>query len=225
MKLRKVFVSSRLFGSYAVMTDPAFARNGNDERRIQELLRRRNLKRLKVRGVVCLESVDSTQSFIENVLHSLTEGDIVISRVQTEGRGRENRVWISQEGGLWISMTLVPPSIEFLPRIPSMATEAVVQTLENSGLKDCYVKPPNDVYCRGKKIAGVLADGQVIGMSAIAYLGIGININNDPSLSNDISKIATSFVRETGHSLDLVEFAVSLIENIDRVYDRILDAA
>lgn len=204
------------------MLDSGFARNADDEQRLREQLRSRILTRVKINELVCLESVDSTQSFIENKLHSLKEGDLVISKVQTEGRGRWNRVWISQEGGLWMSITLTPSSIEFLPRIPAVATEAVLQTLQDSGLKGCYVKEPNDVYCNGRKIAGVLADGQIVGTSSIVYLGVGINLNNDPSSVVDISRIATSFRQETGRSVDLIEFTALFVENLDRAYDRVV---
>lgn len=196
------------------------ARNYEDEHRFRELLLSRNLKRLRTNELVCLEFVDSTQSFIKNEMRSQKEGDIVISRIQTEGKGRENRTWISQEGGMWMSISLVPPDPGILPKIPILTAEAVLQTLENFGLKGCNVKEPNDVYYKGRKISGVLADAQIVATISLVYLGVGINVNNDPSLVTDISKMATSFRIETGLSLDLIEFASSFVENLDQIYYR-----
>jgi BirA family biotin operon repressor/biotin-[acetyl-CoA-carboxylase] ligase len=55
----------------------------------------------------------------------------------------------SQEGG---AMNLLPLSIAL----------AIVETLENLGLKQVQVKWPNDVYVQGKKIAGILIETQAI---------------------------------------------------------------
>ncbi len=86
------------------------------------------------------------------------------------------------------------------------------------GLAECSIKPPNDVYCGGKKIAGVLADASVEGSKSIVYLGVGINVNNDPSEIGEITNIATSVKLETGKTFDLIELAGSLIENLDAEY-------
>jgi biotin-(acetyl-CoA carboxylase) ligase len=76
------------------------------------------------------------------------------------------------------------------------------------------------VYCSGRKIAGVLADAIIRGTKSIVYLGIGINVNNDPSKIEAISDSATSLSRETGREESLARFTALLIENLDREYDR-----
>jgi len=153
------------------------------------------------------------------MLRNPRQGDLVISRAQTAGIGRENRVWYSQEGGLWLTLILIPPLPEILSDIPSIATETVVATLGQFGIQDCKIKLPNDVYCRGKKIAGVLADASVKGTHSIVYLGIGINLNNDPSSIAELSQTATSVKLITNRTVDVVQFAASFIVNLDSLYD------
>lgn len=159
-----------------------------------------------------------------DVLKSSREGDIVISKVQTAGRGRENRIWFSQIGGLWLTVTLTPPRSEFLDKIPTIATSAIVESLQKFGLSDCLIKLPNDVYSGGKKIAGVLADASVTDSSSVVYLGIGINVNNDPSIVNTISETATSVRNLLGREMDLMEFTATFMETLDFEYGRLLES-
>jgi BirA family transcriptional regulator, biotin operon repressor / biotin---[acetyl-CoA-carboxylase] ligase len=190
------------------------------ETKLRELIIDRRLRRLVISDPIWLDSVSSTQLFMEDELRSSKEGDLVISRVQTAGRGRENRVWHSQNGGLWLTVTLCPPHPEILPDIPRMATTAIVRTMDIFGLPGCTIKLPNDVYSEGRKIAGVLADAKVICSRSIVYLGMGINVNNDPSEISAISEISTSFKLETGHTIDLLIFAADLLKSLDIEYDR-----
>ncbi|MCB5931671.1 hypothetical protein LJB63_20250, partial [[Eubacterium] rectale] len=47
------------------------------------------------------------EAFSTNDLaRSLPPGHIAVCRVQTGGRGRFNRKWIGEEGGLWASFTV-----------------------------------------------------------------------------------------------------------------------
>ncbi len=119
-----------------------------------------------------------------------------------------------------MTMTLLPPNADILARIPSIATNSILKTLEDFGARGCSIKPPNDVYCGGRKIAGVLADASVTGSSSVVYLGVGINVNNDTSEIDRISETATSMRYETGSTLDLMEFAASLIASLDFEYAR-----
>ncbi len=191
----------------------------DEEKDLKELLSHKRLRRLLVSNPVILESVDSTQSYAANELESNREGDVVISKVQTAGKGREGRTWNSQKGGLWMTIILLPHSTEVVGNIPTIATESIVKTFRDFGIANCKIKPPNDVFCNGRKIAGVLADGVIQGTKSIVYLGMGMNVNNDPSEIGMISETATSLSRETGRKENLTKFAAMLIENLDREYD------
>ncbi len=118
-------------------------------------------------------------------------------------------------------MTLVlEPSPEVLGELQHIATQSIVETFREFGLSRCSVKLPNDVYCSGKKIAGVLVDASVEGEKSVAYLGIGINLNNDPRKHSLIADIATSFELETGKTVELEKFTFSLVINLDSEYAR-----
>jgi BirA family biotin operon repressor/biotin-[acetyl-CoA-carboxylase] ligase len=190
---------------------------------LREELSKLDLARLKNPRPVCLRSVDSTQDYLIKVLQSSSQGEFVVSEVQTNGKGREGRKWFSDYGGLYLSLTLTPERIEVLERIPMLITQAILDTLElDFHLGGCNTKLPNDVICRTKKIAGVLVDVEVKGKKAIAYAGMGIDLNNGENWTEAMLKIATSYFLETGEKLDLDQFIVRLFSQLDKRYDRAL---
>jgi BirA family transcriptional regulator, biotin operon repressor / biotin---[acetyl-CoA-carboxylase] ligase len=187
---------------------------------LQNLLAVHQFQRFHNFRLILLDSVDSTQTFLQDRPDSKKEGVLVISRIQTKGKGREGRAWVSEDGGLWMTLVLEPPKPEVLAELPQIATRSIVATFHEFDLLDCSVKLPNDVYCSGKKIAGVLVDAIIEGERSIAYLGVGINLNNDPRKNSLIGEIATSFVAETGQNVDLERFAFFFLVNLDSEYAR-----
>jgi BirA family transcriptional regulator, biotin operon repressor / biotin---[acetyl-CoA-carboxylase] ligase len=172
---------------------------------------------------IALKSVDSTQDFASKVLKSDQEGDLVISRVQTAGKGREGRKWVSPDGGLWLTITL-KPKVQLLDQLPLALTESVLATMEEYRVSGCRIKLPNDVYCQDKKIAGVLVDSTIKDKEVITYAGIGVNVNND-TWHELISNTATSVSRELGRKVDLVDFTVKLIVNLARKYEGLISSS
>jgi BirA family biotin operon repressor/biotin-[acetyl-CoA-carboxylase] ligase len=194
-------------------------RIGSEERQLLWLLKGHKFRKLNKIHPTILVSVESTQTFLQTKIGSTEEGDLVISKIQTGGKGREGRSWISDEGGLWMTLILKPPLPQILGGLPLVATYSIVKTIEEFGLSGCSVKLPNDVYFSRKKIAGVLVDAAVQGDESIAFLGIGINVNNDPSKNQSLSGIATSLYAEKRRMIDLNDFTFRLLVNIDGLYD------
>jgi BirA family transcriptional regulator, biotin operon repressor / biotin---[acetyl-CoA-carboxylase] ligase len=187
-------------------------------KRLEELIALTPFLRLTDIRITYLKSVDSTQNFMTEVIRSDREGDVVISEIQTEGKGREGRSWSSQKGGLWMTITLKPPSGQLLENIVPIAAAAVVKTLETYGVEGLSIKPPNDVVCNGRKIAGLLADTVVQGSNLKVLLGVGMDVNNDVSNDASISQIASSVSRELGKEVDLEECTVSFLRHLDAEY-------
>ena len=190
-------------------------------KRYRDALEKQSFHRLNIH-LTYLFSVDSTQDFASRKLRSSNEGDIVISEIQTHGRGREGRPWISDKGGLWMTLTLVPPNPAVLEKVPFIAVNSIVESLNDFHVPSCRIKPPNDVYCKDRKIAGFLSDSRLQGNESLVYLGIGININNDVTQNETISAIATSVVKEIGHQVDMIDFTLALLKHLDLNYDSVL---
>ena len=191
------------------------------EAHLTELFLKAPFLRIKDPRAIVLKTIGSTQSYAMSEVKTQREGDIIIAAEQTEGKGREGRSWVSQRGGLWMTIVLTPPDSSILGQIPIMAAKAVVKTLFKYKAR-AYVKPPNDVFCGPRKIGGVLADSIVQGKESTVYLGIGVNVNNDVSEVPEISQIATSLAAEIGGNTDLIKFTDALVRNIDAGYDQLV---
>ena len=122
-----------------------------------------------------LDKVNSTNLWAFDNLTRVN--DSVLSFEQFEGRGRGNRFWISPFGGLYFSF--LSKRHQLLPFISSVS---IIQALPDLG-SQLRLKWPNDIILDGKKLGGVLCqdDGKV------AIIGMGLNFENTPPLSNSIS--------------------------------------
>jgi len=101
---------------------------------------------------------------------------------QTAGRGRHGRMWLSEEGGLYFSLTLSPPlDYSDLPKLTLIAGLSVAESIP-----DAEIKWPNDVLIHGRKVCGILSElhGEV--ERPLVIIGIGINVKN-PAPENGIS--------------------------------------
>ena len=151
------------------------------------------------------------------------EGAVAVSEEQTEGRGRLGRSWVSPPWANVLCSVLLEPTVESarLPELSLVAGEACAQAVEALVTSNPTIKLPNDVLLDGKKVAGILAearDGRVV-------VGIGINVNVDPAeLPSGLRTPATSLAAELGRPVDRVEVLVSLLESLERGYDRWLAA-
>ena len=197
----------------------------SEEKELRELLRGHRFRRLNNIHPKIFDSITSTQNFLQAEIEPKEEGDLVVTRIQTEGKGREGRAWISDRGGLWMTLLLKPPRPQIIEDLQLISTRSIVNALEKFGLSGCSVKLPNDVYFSGKKIAGVLVDAQIQGAESIVFLGIGIDVNNDPSKNKAISEIATSFYAETRHILDLNSLTCQLLVNLDELYSEAIQSS
>ncbi len=146
------------------------------------------------------------------------EGTVVIADVQTAGRGRLGRSWLSPQGSLAMSLVLRPP-LEYLPGMVMIASLAVVRAIEKMTGLGCVIKWPNDVLIGGKKVCGILVESETAAKQInYAILGIGVNVNFDPSVFPEISEIATSISYELGREVDREEFSCLLLFELEKLY-------
>ncbi len=97
---------------------------------------------------------------------------------QSAGRGRFNRAWFGEAGGLWASYNV--PLDPALPRpwglLPLVAGAALMATLGAYGIPGLRLRWPNDVLVGRSKLAGILVERPGATMASI---GIGVNVHND----------------------------------------------
>ncbi len=143
------------------------------------------------------------------------EGTLVIAEVQTRGRGRLSRQWLSPKGGIYFTIILRPRmNPAYAPRINLMAAIAVATTIRKLfGLK-AELKWPNDVLIAGKKVCGILAEMDAE-MDIVNFVNVGIGINANNSAAH-FEKTATSLKEVLGREISRKEFVGALITEIER---------
>lgn len=113
---------------------------------------------------------------------SLPEWTAVRADTQTNGRGRFQRNWVSDRGGLWLS-AVVPISCDKIERraLPLAAGLAICKVLQEMGVSGARLRWPNDVLIDDCKLAGLLIDQF---QPNLAIVGIGLNVRNRPEASD-----------------------------------------
>ncbi|MGI8587830.1 MAG: biotin--[acetyl-CoA-carboxylase] ligase [Chloroflexia bacterium] len=130
------------------------------------------------------------------------EGLLVVADEQTAGRGSHGRSWLAPPGGAILASLLLRPQRPagevFAPvMILGLAVRAA---LAGAGAP-AALKWPNDVLCRGLKIAGILCELAMSGgVSDFVIAGFGVNIDFDPA-AYGLSEAATSLRLEVAGAL------------------------
>ncbi len=125
------------------------------------------------------QSIESTNAcLLEQEAEDMVSGHVCLAEQQTAGRGRRGRFWVSPYGcNIYFSLlwkfSMGPAQLGGLSLAAGLS---VVRSLESVGVSGVGLKWPNDVYWRGRKLAGLLLEvtGEAEGPSSVV-LGIGIN--------------------------------------------------
>lgn len=132
--------------------------------------------------ILSFEVLPSTNTYAYEHFDTLKDGQIILAKTQTSGRGRKERVWLSAEGGLYFSLVVKPQNfkIDFLGSLTQAMALSVCKTLHSLGAKEAVLKWPNDILCQGKKICGILSqavfkEGELCGV----VIGVGVNIGQE----------------------------------------------
>ena len=141
---------------------------------------------------------------------------VFIADGQTGGRGRLGRSFVSNSGaGIYISILTYPDKSGY-DATSETARAAVMLARAVESLCHCDVKLKwvNDLYLGGKKLAGILTEGEINSEGKMAYqvVGMGINVYKN-AISEGISEIATSLESEKIIPPDRSLLAAQIIKN------------
>ncbi len=161
--------------------------------------------------IIRLEETDSTNIYAKS-LRKYKEDAVVTAKRQTGGLGTKGRSFASAEGGVYMTRLFFyenfPAGDAF--RIMADASVAVCRTLENFGLAP-KIKWPNDVYVEERKICGILIENTFSGDRIVSsVVGMGINVNN--VLPEELRKVAISMREAAGHAFDPDAVEKTLVE-------------
>lgn len=171
--------------------------------------------------IIYLNKVDSTNKYALRHFNELSDGVLIIAGEQSAGRGRHERQWISPPNtNIYASMIIKNPG-----KNPAMASMIVslgaLATLREAAPEvKFWLKWPNDIFCRERKIAGILCESASSREQQIAGIvaGVGININMPASIINGIDQPAASLMQETGNEFNLKKVIKKLAKSLNKYY-------
>jgi BirA family transcriptional regulator, biotin operon repressor / biotin---[acetyl-CoA-carboxylase] ligase len=170
-----------------------------------------------------IHSFDELESTNDEA-HRLAElgalhGEVVVADFQSRGRGRRNRTWVAPRGkSVTLSVVLRPmvPPVR-APEITLVAAIAVVEAARELGAQSARIKWPNDIECKGRKIAGLLTELRAeADRVRHAVLGVGFNVSLQMSdFPEELRPTATSLLIESGERQARPLVCARLLEHLE----------
>jgi BirA family transcriptional regulator, biotin operon repressor / biotin---[acetyl-CoA-carboxylase] ligase len=133
--------------------------------------------------VLVLDRVDSTNAEALRRASAGEQGPLwIVARQQTAGRGRRGRAWVSAPGNLHATLLLTDPSppaaAPQLGFVAGLAIHDAAAAAAPALASSLALKWPNDLLCKGRKVAGILIEGE--GTPIAVAIGIGVNCRRHP---------------------------------------------
>ena len=164
----------------------------------------------------------------EDIFSHIPEGTVFLSDYQTAGRGRMGKTFLSPKGsGLYFSILTKPKGQNKNPLVLTChAAIAVKRAVKEVFGMELSIKWVNDLFYKGKKLVGILAEGQLSDSSSLAYCIMGIGINRflpESGFPEELSGIAGAlfdYDKEKKENLNRNQFLASILFHYFSLLDR-----
>lgn len=143
------------------------------------------------------------------------ERTVFVADHQTRGRGRMGRSWLEQPGNALLFSILFRRRLSESFLLTMLCSVAAAEAIDRVAGVRAEIKWPNDLMLNGKKLAGVLTETSWRRSESFAVVGIGINVNFDPSRVEGIPDTATSLLRESGREISRQRLLYEILLEID----------
>lgn len=163
---------------------------------------------------------ESTNTEAQKLLNKneATEGCVVLTAQQTNGRGQRGNSWEADPGkNITLSVVLSP---SFLPvrqqfYLNMAISLAVLDLVREQGLPQAQLKWPNDLYVDDRKLGGILIENTINSQKLQhSIAGIGLNVNQ----TNFSSPAATSLAAVLQQELDVERLVCRMLECLEKRY-------
>ena len=163
-----------------------------------------------------LDVVASTNTYLMQQKSS-AHATCVAAHIQTHGKGRRGRTWVSQLGAsltfslLWRFQC----GAAALSGLSLAVGVALIRALNSLGVNHAQLKWPNDVLVNGNKLAGILIElqGDLEGPSA-AVIGVGVNLNLPKNVLDSIDQPAIDLVNVSANPINQSELLGVILKHL-----------
>jgi len=169
----------------------------------------------------CSCEVSSTNEVARSIANDCQNGAVVLAEIQTHGRGRLSRPWVSPPGGIWMSLVLKPqiPLAQAF-RVNMAVSVAASRAIQNLYGLDTGIKWPNDLLVNERKICGILMEiSAEVDRLEYAVVGLGINANVDVSGFPEEWR-STSLRHELGREVSRAELIQKILQEMEEAYEK-----
>jgi len=141
----------------------------------------------------------------------IDEPTLFVAGGQTAGRGRRGRSFDSESGkGLYMTLLFTPEASDgdavFLTVRAAVALSRAIKRLTGLSVD---IKWVNDILVGGRKLAGILAEGELFAEGGFKYAMIGVGVNLlHREFSPELSDIATTLEDACGRTVPAEELAL-----------------
>lgn len=163
--------------------------------------------------------VDSTNHLALEMINAgeISGPAVIRADIQTKGRGRNGRSWVSMQGNLLASFILMPEGEMRL--CPYIIALAVHKMLEGFGAPDLSLKWPNDVLIGGRKCAGILCESARHAGRRYLIAGVGLNITHCPDEVMFPATCLYEHLPGTVNAEDICKLLVRDIFHMQEIYE------
>lgn len=125
--------------------------------------------------LIWVDEIDSTNTYLKTNYNLFEEYIVLIAKKQTQGRGRYNRIWESNND---LCFSILWKKHQ---RNAILAPLAIIEALKDFSI-DAQIKWPNDILLNGKKLCGILIEDIYEESFLASVVGMGINLEDKPSV-------------------------------------------
>ncbi len=177
---------------------------------------------------IYLSEVESTNNYAMENIQEIEDKTVVFADIQSKGKGRNARNWVSEKNNLFASLVL-KPRFDFqekhtLNALAHYTAVVLARVFKKKYLIETKIKWPNDLLVDRKKIAGILIETIIQGyLLEAVIIGIGVNLNLGKGLLEKIDQPATSLNVLLKKEIDRDEFLDFLLKEFFLQYDELLE--
>jgi len=133
--------------------------------------------------LIRLKKVKSTNDEAIKIIRSKkNKQGIVISNLQTKGKGTMGKKWVSQKGNFFASIFFELKKNMPKPNEFSLINPMIIKKILNEYSRfEVKIKWPNDLLIKSRKVCGVLQELIKLDKKSFLIIGIGINTLKSPN--------------------------------------------
>ncbi len=149
----------------------------------------------------------------------------LLAEMQTAGKGRQGRSWVSVEGNILLSVYWpFKCELDKLYGLSLVVGIAIARVLQKNGLDDVQLKWPNDIYWQDCKMGGILIETKQNTLGVIdTIIGIGLNIVDIEQYANKIGQKCVALENALQHKVYRDNLIAQLLLELDNMLHNFIE--